>query len=290
MSTGKGNSHEFSTEIRNDTVQILKRIPIPARDEMHDGDMEFLRKCDMAELSLNGRWRSSSYVNRIGRVLDCVRRGSLPGDRVLDVGAAQCNHSVALSLLGYRVTALEIRPSFIEYAVQKIQMLPEAEIDLVRGDMAGSPFRTDSYDIVMLLEVLEHTSSPKSLLSEAGRILKSDGLLLLSTVNQRRLTSFAEPYSAFSQNREDPPYDNTAAGHEHLYEFTPQECVQLAIECGLVPIGFQMFNSILSLPLLTPFPLGNTSLFANVEKRILNLPRIGELLAMNMLLVLRKTR
>lgn len=47
------------------------------------------------------------------------------------------------------------------------------------------PLKENSVDIVIATEIIEHLLIPENLLSEANRILKNDGLLLLSTPNLR---------------------------------------------------------------------------------------------------------
>ena len=43
------------------------------------------------------------------------------------------------------------------------------------------PLQNDSADLIILTEVLEHLKEPKKILFEANRILKKDGLLILTT-------------------------------------------------------------------------------------------------------------
>lgn len=53
------------------------------------------------------------------------------------------------------------------------------EVVWVQGDVAHTPFADRQFDIVCLLDVLEHTE-PRALLAEASRLLTPGGLLLLS--------------------------------------------------------------------------------------------------------------
>jgi len=45
------------------------------------------------------------------------------------------------------------------------------------------PFKSKCFDIVLFLEVIEHTNNPKIVLNEISRVLKKDGLLILSFPN-----------------------------------------------------------------------------------------------------------
>jgi SAM-dependent methyltransferase len=61
------------------------------------------------------------------------------------------------------------------------------------GDLRELGFRDGSFDVVCSFQVLEHFRQPAAFFSEARRVLRPDGLLILSTPN--RLRSFSEnPY------------------------------------------------------------------------------------------------
>jgi ubiquinone/menaquinone biosynthesis C-methylase UbiE len=45
----------------------------------------------------------------------------------------------------------------------------------------GLPFKDDEFEIVTMLAVLEHLDNPMEILSEIQRVLKKDGLLILTT-------------------------------------------------------------------------------------------------------------
>ncbi len=54
-----------------------------------------------------------------------------------------------------------------------------SEVD-VRVDAKNLPFSSDSFDIVLLTEVIEHISDPARVLAEITRVLKPRGLLLMT--------------------------------------------------------------------------------------------------------------
>ena len=51
----------------------------------------------------------------------------------------------------------------------------------VDGDIQALPFASDSVDGVVCLEVIEHLPAPQSAIDEIHRVLRPDGLLLLTT-------------------------------------------------------------------------------------------------------------
>jgi SAM-dependent methyltransferase len=92
------------------------------------------------------------------------------------------------------------------------------------------PFEADAFDVVLYCEVLEHmTNDPWRTLIEVKRVLRSGGLLVLTTPNATRLENIArlvanenmyDPYSAYG------PYGR------HNREYTQAELLRLLERCG----------------------------------------------------------
>jgi len=67
-------------------------------------------------------------------------------------------------------------------------MSKEKKFDYIEGDFHELPISTGSIDLVMLPHTLEFIDNPRQLLSEACRIIKPEGLIVISGFN---------PYSAW---------------------------------------------------------------------------------------------
>ena len=57
-------------------------------------------------------------------------------------------------------------------------------ISFVAGDAGALPFSTDSLDSVVCLEAIEHVPDPERVLKEIARVLRPEGLLIISTPNR----------------------------------------------------------------------------------------------------------
>jgi len=66
------------------------------------------------------------------------------------------------------------------YALQNVNFLPASATAL--------PFRDESFELVTAFEVIEHLTDWRVLLSEARRVLHSDGIFLVSTPNKEYYT------------------------------------------------------------------------------------------------------
>lgn len=114
----------------------------------------------------------------------------LAGFKALDVGCGGGLLSESLARLGATVTAVDPSHDLVEAARLHSRLDPRTRsIDFRGGSSveelaAASKGEQEQYDIICLLEVLEHVTDPNSVLSSIHALLKPDGKLFLSTLNQ----------------------------------------------------------------------------------------------------------
>ena len=105
------------------------------------------------------------------------------GGRLLDLGCGDGLYS-HLSGLG-KVEAIGIDPekTAIEQAAKMTQgqHYPSKAPRFLVGAGTQIPFKEASFDMVAMLDVIEHLPNPVAVLREIGRVLKSGGLLLIAT-------------------------------------------------------------------------------------------------------------
>lgn len=111
--------------------------------------------------------------------------GGLPGyiknGYILDVGCADGFFIYLMKNLGWRTKGVEFSQSAAERARRH-------GLDVLRGDLFDARFQANSFDIVRFWHVLEHTPDPCKMLTEARRILKPGGELILGVPNVNSLT------------------------------------------------------------------------------------------------------
>lgn len=103
----------------------------------------------------------------IERFLQEVSTTLKPGAILLDGGAGNCKY--AQFFPETRTIALDLEP---------IRLRRYGEINLA-GDLNALPLRSDSFDAVINVEVLEHLPEPVQALREIFRVLRPDGRLFL---------------------------------------------------------------------------------------------------------------
>ncbi len=112
----------------------------------------------------------------------------LKGKKLLEIGSGY-GISLALMLQKFQVDAVGVEPAsqgFSESFVCSKAVLEANQLDVSRIiDACGEnlPFADASFDVVYSNNVLEHTTSPEEVLSEALRVLKPGGTLYIEVPN-----------------------------------------------------------------------------------------------------------
>ena len=86
------------------------------------------------------------------------------GDRVLDIGAAYGHNAVAVANRASRVVGIEIRPEAVERA-RRERARPNVEYRV--GTIEDVP-DTETFDVILLGNVLEHIADRQTFLSKCG--------------------------------------------------------------------------------------------------------------------------
>jgi len=122
--------------------------------------------------------------------LDYVaHRSALAQRRVLDIGCGGGLLAEGLARRGAEVTGIDLAPAMIEIARLHAH---EGGLTIDYRQCSAEQLAAAApapFDIVTCMELIEHVSSPGSLLQAAARLLRPGGDLYLSTIN-RNLRSF----------------------------------------------------------------------------------------------------
>lgn len=105
---------------------------------------------------------------------------------VLDAGCGTGYGSMHLKAAAKLLLSGDIDPVALSYAKNHY---PDLVGSIIRLDAHEMPFRNRSVDIVCSFENIEHLKSPECFLAESRRILKPDGILIVSTPASRKTTS-----------------------------------------------------------------------------------------------------
>ncbi|MBI1929030.1 class I SAM-dependent methyltransferase [Candidatus Poribacteria bacterium] len=110
----------------------------------------------------------------------------LTGKSLLDAGCGTGWFSQKAVECDADVTALDVGEHLLEEVRKKYQALgPHYAVPLlVKGDICDMEFADNTFDYVISTEVIEHTPNPRKALQEMHRVLKHNGVLLLTVPNR----------------------------------------------------------------------------------------------------------
>lgn len=113
-----------------------------------------------------------------GRLLSFI--GNLASDaRILDAG---CGAGPALRLLK-TLGFIPFGSDLVEYPLlQARHLIPDARLVRCNSDQP-LPYRAESFDAILMSEVIEHVTSPDFTLRECWRVLRRNGAVALTTPN-----------------------------------------------------------------------------------------------------------
>ena len=97
-----------------------------------------------------------------------------PGREILNAGAGLGSFTALLERRGFSVTSSDVSEPALEDLSQRV------DGPVVRADLTELPFPAESFDAVVLGEVLEHVEDDRAALAEVHRVLRPDGTLALS--------------------------------------------------------------------------------------------------------------
>jgi 2-polyprenyl-6-hydroxyphenyl methylase / 3-demethylubiquinone-9 3-methyltransferase len=131
-----------------------------------------------------------------------------PGWLVADLGCDEGGHAIYLAKAGTKVVGLETSGEALRLAVR------HDRIGYARADLETSlPLEGGKFDALVALDVIEHLNNREQFLDEARRLLKPNGILLLSAPNRetdwnrtaRRLGVFelSDPDHKFEYSRQE---------------------------------------------------------------------------------------
>jgi 2-polyprenyl-3-methyl-5-hydroxy-6-metoxy-1,4-benzoquinol methylase len=100
------------------------------------------------------------------------------GKRLLDVGAGTGRFSDRATRLGARVTAMDIGTNLLR------QVRGRTPARLFAADACDLALASDSFDVVVSSECVEHTPDPLRAIREMCRVLRRPGVLVITTPNR----------------------------------------------------------------------------------------------------------
>ena len=147
---------------------------------------------------------SRSFFGRVGAEWHSIRRelfgygfsddallGLLPSNWVVaDLGCGSGDAAERLAPVVAKVIAVDQEPAMLTAARRRLEMYDN--VDFIEANLLDLPLEPSSLDAAVLMLVLHHQEDPQAILSEATRVLRSDGVLMIVDMVEHDRVDFAE--------------------------------------------------------------------------------------------------
>jgi ubiquinone/menaquinone biosynthesis C-methylase UbiE len=199
---------------------MVARIAIPGLDPQQTDQLDILLRNES----------DVAYKRRVRRMIEYL--DLRPGLQLLDCGTGMGFYLKVISQLfpGCRLFGVDYEEKVLRFAQQH---LAERGASLTRTDIHHLPFASESFDRVLMSEVLEHLADDHGALREVYRVMKP-GAILAMTVPHRHYPYWYDPINRVAERLKGPirngPFAGIWANHERLYD--PDEVVRVVQGAG----------------------------------------------------------
>ncbi len=172
-----------------------------------------------------------AYRRRVNLAIDLVRRAQIPPARVIDIGAAQGNLTLALAHKGYALTWNDIRPELADYVRLKYRA---GSVEYRAGDAFNLPAESTftPYDVAIATEILEHVAHPDAFLAALATMVRPGGHAVLTTPNGGYWLNRLPRYSECADPSQWETRQFGPGSDDHLFLLHEDELLSLAQAVG----------------------------------------------------------
>lgn len=119
-------------------------------------------------------------------------------DAILDLGTGSGFYLPLLSKTGRQVHGVDLAP-VLNLTHKMIRRKGLQNILLSKADVTRLPFKSECFDLLFCLSLIEHIQDQKRVLREFKRVLRKDGVLILGYPMQNRPQHFFEELNGYLQ-------------------------------------------------------------------------------------------
>ncbi len=135
---------------------------------------------------INGPFKPLHEINptRLEYICNQIRKHigkeDISGLKILDIGCGGGIVSVPLARLGAKITGVDLGAENIEVA-KEYAKTKKLEIEYINADISTLK---KQYDVILCLEVVEHVDDLENFIDDLSKLLKPNGIVILSTINR----------------------------------------------------------------------------------------------------------
>lgn len=124
-------------------------------------------------------YKGPRYWFRYLEILNLLKRYDLKGKKILEIGAGTLHLSECLASKGASVTALDMSEE-LKQSHKELSITLRDSITCIEADFLKHDFKSEKFDVIIAMEVLEHVEEEKLFLEKVKKLLKDKGVIIIS--------------------------------------------------------------------------------------------------------------
>jgi 2-polyprenyl-3-methyl-5-hydroxy-6-metoxy-1,4-benzoquinol methylase len=169
----------------------------------------------------------SDLLDRCPHWLSALMKYRLPPGRALEIGSSHGAFTALLGWAGFEASGLELSPWVVGFSQKAFGI--QAQVGLIEQQT----YAPGSFDVLILMDVIEHLPNPLKTLRTCAQMLTPDGLLMVQT------PCYLEGASLKALEGENSLFLRMLMPREHLYLYSQTSARQLAASAGLPNMVFE---------------------------------------------------
>jgi 2-polyprenyl-3-methyl-5-hydroxy-6-metoxy-1,4-benzoquinol methylase len=178
----------------------------------------------------------NQYHNQLAEYIALA--GTTPLD-ILDVGCAQGTLALLLAERGHRVTAVDLRQDFLDYALARHT---HGEIRFLRANALEEEL-PGGFDLVFANQIVEHVVYPERLVARLVESLRPGGRLVMTTPNGEYLRNDLPSFHDIGDPKRLEHLQFTADGDGHFFAYRASELLEVFRSAGLQDVRARFFET-----------------------------------------------
>lgn len=152
----------------------------------------------------------------------------LPPARVLEVGCAHGGYVALLGWAGYEAVGTELSPWVAQYAHDTFG------VKVLAGAVEKHDFQAESFDVIVLNDVIEHLPDPVATLAHCARLLSASGFFVIQTPEYKEHLGYKDLKASNDLFLKHMDNNNV----EHLYLFSRRSAGEFFSRLGFAHLDF----------------------------------------------------
>ena len=184
------------------------------------------QRTNLASPDIHARARSDLSERNL-HWLNTLLKYRLPPASILEIGCGHAGFVAMMHQAGFGATGVELSPWVVRFGTDTFA------VPVHLGTIENFDRPASSFDVIVMMDVLEHLPAPTETIKRCFELLKHDGIILVQTPrfkNDRSFEAMLAEHDRFAE---------MMLPDEHIYLFSERSVTRLFLDFGASDIYFE---------------------------------------------------